>query len=273
MRIPRRIARSKSSKVRSTIRGSTGSMVRMSERGTTVKTVLVRTELAMNRWSSVRTTPPCASRPTRSSCRPRSRAPPVRCPACAAAPRGRVVSPSVDARQRRLGARGPHRRRTLAPGVDDQAITVDPDDRRHLDLDSVEVGAAGWRLARGFFELPEVLGDERLVRDEVRGTGQLRVALGQLEIDRRAVEGERGSCRRSWLFQESGIMPSHSSPREKSVSIPLSRGEPSWRSVASSACLCAPNRASTRAASSGAAAENWSQVAISPRFSRSMSAR
>ena len=57
-------------------------------------------------------------------------------------------------------------------------------------------------------------------------------------------------------------MPSHSSPSVKLASIPLIRGDPSRRSVASSLCLWASKVARALAASSGAAASISLQLAM-----------
>src|SRR5512132_3866047 len=72
----------------------------------------------------------------------------------------------------------------------------------------------------------------------------------------------RGSRRRSSALRDPGIMPSHSWPSAKVVSIPLIRGDPSRRRVASSLCLWASKTAVTRPASSGAATSNSFQLAM-----------
>ena len=77
----------------------------------------------------------------------------------------------------------------------------------------------------------------------------------------RCGSANRGSRRRSSAFRESGIMASQSSPSPSRVSSPVSRGEPSTRSVARTAWSTAPKRAPIAAASSGACSSNACQVA------------
>src|SRR4029450_13460053 len=72
----------------------------------------------------------------------------------------------------------------------------------------------------------------------------------------------RGSLRSSGALRDPGIMPSHSSPSAKVASIPLIRGDPSRRRVASSLCLWASKAARAQPASSGAAASISFQLAI-----------
>src|SRR4030081_1404987 len=72
----------------------------------------------------------------------------------------------------------------------------------------------------------------------------------------------RGSRRRSRALTAPGIDPIHTCPSENSTSVPLIRGEPSLRSVASVRCLRDAIKARTRDAKSGSAASNWSHDAM-----------
>src|SRR5215211_5218177 len=72
----------------------------------------------------------------------------------------------------------------------------------------------------------------------------------------------RGSRRRSRALRDPSIMPSHSSPSAKVASIPLIRGDPSRRRVASSLCLWASKAALARPANWGAAASISFQLAM-----------
>jgi hypothetical protein len=65
-------------------------------------------------------------------------------------------------------------------------------------------------------------------------------------------------------LRDPGIIPSHSSPSVKVASIPLRRGDPSRRRVASTLCLWASRVFRARAASSGAAASTSLQLAMPP---------
>jgi len=72
----------------------------------------------------------------------------------------------------------------------------------------------------------------------------------------------RGSRSRSLSLREPGIIPTKSSPSANSTSMPLIRGDPSFRSVASVLCLRMSKRCCTRLARAGSAEANSAQLAI-----------
>ena len=77
---------------------------------------------------------------------------------------------------------------------------------------------------------------------------------------------KRGSRRRSRALTAFHMLPNQISPSAKMISLPLMRGDPSRRRVASVLCLLASNSRRARAASSGASASTWCQLGMRGRL-------
>ena len=122
-------------------------------------------------------------------------------------------------------------------------------------LDSIAV-----RITPTTSYVPDVLVHcgERLAGDVRETASPVVVVVGTL------CSANRGSRRRSSPLRAPGIEPKRSSPSDRSTSSPLTRGDPSARTVASTFTSCASRTPRTRPAKSGSVRTNSPQDVTTP---------
>ena len=140
------------------------------------------------------------------------------------------------------------------PGLDDEmvgriAAEADHDELGDVGAKQCMPGGPRRRSARASVDL-------------LGAPGHLRVAPCQSAPSEALWMAKRGSRRRSSALTARHMLPKPELPVGEVISMPLIRGEPSRRSVASVLCLLASKSSRARAASSGASASISCQLAM-----------